>query len=39
MEITVSPNRDLVTLINVFVVEPGNQEKLIGSSRRAPRRC
>ena len=29
MEIIVSPNRDIVTLINVFAVEPGNQEKLI----------
>ena len=26
---SISPNRELVTLINVFVVEPGNQEKLI----------
>ena len=29
MEITISPNRAIVTLINVFTVEPGNQEKLI----------
>ena len=29
MEIIVRPNRDVVTLINVFLVEPGNQEKLI----------
>lgn len=29
MEIIVSPNRDVMTLINVFAVEPGNQEKLI----------
>ena len=29
-EIIVSPNRDVVTLINVFAVESGNQEKLIG---------
>ena len=28
MEIIVRPNRDVVTLINVFLVEPGNQEKL-----------
>ena len=29
MEIIVSPSLEVVTLINVFVVEPGNQEKLI----------
>ena len=28
-EITISPNRDVATLINVFVVEPDNQDKLI----------
>jgi quinol monooxygenase YgiN len=28
-EITISPNRDVATLINVFVVEPDNQNKLI----------
>ena len=29
MEIKISPNREVTTLINVFVVEPANQEKLI----------
>jgi quinol monooxygenase YgiN len=29
MEITISPNREVATLINVFVVEPDNQDKLI----------
>jgi len=29
MDITISPNREVVTLINVFSVEPGGQEKLI----------
>jgi quinol monooxygenase YgiN len=29
MEITIRANDDVVTLINVFVVEPENQEKLI----------
>jgi len=29
MAITISPNSGIVTLINVFTVEPGNQEKLI----------
>lgn len=29
MEIKIGPQRDVVTLINVFVVEPGDQEKLI----------
>ena len=28
-EITISPNREVATLINVFVVEPDNQDKLI----------
>jgi heme-degrading monooxygenase HmoA len=29
MEITISSNREVATLINVFVVEPDNQDKLI----------
>jgi quinol monooxygenase YgiN len=29
MEIKISPKRDVVTLINIFVVEPDDQEKLI----------
>jgi heme-degrading monooxygenase HmoA len=29
MEIKISPNREVVTLINVFSVEPGGQDKLI----------
>jgi len=29
MEIKISPNREVVTLINVFSVEPGGQEKLM----------
>lgn len=29
MEITISQNREVVTLINVFSVEPGGQEQLL----------
>ena len=29
MEISIRPNSDIVTLINVFTVEPSNQERLI----------
>jgi quinol monooxygenase YgiN len=29
MEITISSNREVATLINIFVVEPDNQDKLI----------
>jgi len=29
MEIKINPNREVVTLINVFSVEPGGQEKLM----------
>jgi|ERR1700688_4686854 quinol monooxygenase YgiN len=32
---TISPSRKLVTLINVFTVEPTNQQKLIGLLARA----
>jgi quinol monooxygenase YgiN len=32
---TISPSRKLVTLINVFTVEPANQRKLIGLLARA----
>jgi quinol monooxygenase YgiN len=32
---TISPNRKLVTLINVFTVEPKNQQKLIELLARA----
>jgi hypothetical protein len=32
---TISPTRKLVTLINVFTVEPGNQERLLDLLARA----